>query len=243
VRVSQDTIFNSFVSNSHDSKKMIDKFTEQISSGKKIGKSYEDSSIYQETLRFDSQINRYDGIVNRIKKANLITNSTDSALSTMTDSLRDIRTKLIQASNDTLTKENLKSISISLKAQRDNVLRVANSSVNGTYLFSGTAVNIKPIDKDGNYHGNDKALMVELDHALKSEYSVDGKSLFFGVDENINKSVVNNVQLINKDQSSKNFGKPLSKDDSIKDIFGTKPLKYIITVFIRASEELYWIVI
>jgi flagellar hook-associated protein 3 FlgL len=221
LRLTQDTIFNSFVSNSHDTKRLIDRFTQQISSGKKINNSFEDSNIYQESLKFDSQINRYNGIVERIKKAKLITDSSDSALSTMNDSLKDMRTKLIQASNDTLTKDNLKSISISLKAQRDNLLRVANSSINGIYLFSGSAVGVKPVDERGNYHGNDKSLVVELDHSLTSEYSIDGKSLFFGVDENIQKSVVNNVQLINNDQNSTNYKKPLSTDDKIKDLFGT----------------------
>ena len=226
MRLTQDTIFNSFVSNSHDTKRMIDRFTKQISTGKKINKSYEDSTIYQESLKFDSQINRYNAIVERIKKAKLITDSSDSALSTMNDSLKDIRTKLIQASNDTLTKDNLKSIAISLKAQRDNILRVANSSINGIYLFSGSAVGVKPIDDNGNYHGNDKSLVLKLDHSLSSEYSIDGKSLFFGVDENIQKSVVNNVQLRNNNQNSSNYKKPLSIDDKIRDLFGTNDSTY-----------------
>jgi len=235
MRVVQSTIFNSFVSNSHSAKDLIDRYTNQISSGKQIDKSYQDSSIYQDTLRFDSQINVYSGIEDRIKKSKLITNSSDLALGSMNDSLKDIRTKLIQASNDTLTKDNLESIAITLKANKDNLLRLANSSVNGTYLFSGTAQKVKPFDEDGNYHGNDKALKVELEKSNESDYSIDGKSIFFGLDKNVHKSVVNNVQLTNQDQNSENFGKPLSSDDSVKDIFGTSDSTFYF--YLNATDK------
>ncbi|RUM65947.1 MAG: flagellar hook-associated protein 3 [Sulfurospirillum sp.] len=221
MRVSQNTIYDRFISNQSSAKSQIDRMTQQISSGKQIDKSYQDAQVYQETLRYDSQINSFSNTIDRIKKSKIITDSSDAALSNMSDAIRDIRTKLIQASNDTLSPDNLKSIAIELKAKRDTVLDLANSSINGQYLFSGTASSVKPFDENGNYRGNSNPLKVQLDNGLDAEYSITGKSLFSGIDQNLKKSVVNNVKLVNKDQNSENFGKPLTADSSIKDMFGT----------------------
>ena len=214
MRITQGAIYDKFLRDQSSAKEKIDRLTKQISSGKKIDKSYEDSRVYMDSMRLDSQISQYKNIQDRVSKSRLIANTTDSSLSSMDDILRNFKTKLIEASNGTLNKANLKSLATELKEYREDLKRVANTSVNGEFIFSGTAVNIKPIDDNGEYRGGDKALKTELGNGVDIDYSIDGKSLFFGTDRNVNKTISTNSLLKSQDS------KTITADNNIEDLFG-----------------------
>ena len=224
MRITQGGIYNNFLKDQADAKIKLDRFTKQISSGKKIDKSYQDSKVYVDSMRLDTQISQFKNIQDRVEKSKLITNTTDSSLSSMTDILRNFKTKLIEASNGTLSNANLKSLATELKEYRDDLVRISNTSVNGEYIFSGTAVNTKPINENGIYQGNDKSLKTELSNGVDIDYSIDGKSLFFGLDQDTKKTISTN-KLLSKDNSEN-----IKLDDDIKDLFDKDSSSYYFYV-------------
>jgi len=224
MRVLQSGIYNNFLQDQSSAKEQIDKLTTQISSGKKIQNSYEDSSVYIDTLRLDSEINSLKGIQDRTQKSKVITDASDSAMSEFDLTLIDFKSKLILAANGTLNEENLKSIAEELEQTKQHLMTIANSSVNGQYLFSGSAVSVKPIDNDGNYHGNDHSLTTLVSESTESAYSVDGESLFLGFDNSVNKSVSTNVHLQNQTTST-----TLSLDDSVGDLMGAGSSDFLLS--------------
>jgi flagellar hook-associated protein 3 FlgL len=218
MRVLQSSIYSNFLRDQVSAKEKINSLSTQLSSGKKISKSYEDSSIYTQTLRIDSEISYHNSLQDRVQKSKVLTDSADSALSSISDSLRDIKTKLIQASNDTINDEGLKSIAIEIENQKSNIIRLANSKVNGQYIFAGTAVDVKPFGDDGRYFGNDKELNVLIDKNTRAPYSISGSEVFYGIDLTNKKSVTSNVVLKNRDPSSIDFGKKVTLDTTIKEL-------------------------
>ncbi len=220
MRVLQDNIYSQFIRNQSDVKAQIERMTSQISSGKQIDKPYQDSSVYIESMRLDSQIDSYTNIKDRITQTKMITDASDSALSGMHESIQNIHTRLIQAANGTLDAHNLQSLAETLETEKENLKRLANSSIDGHYLFSGTAVGVKPVDEMGNYHGNEKPLMVELDNRRTMSYSIDGKTLLYGVDESATKSVSSNVVLKGSN------GTQINKDSKISDLLGEGSSNY-----------------
>ncbi len=216
MRVLQSGIYQNFIQDQSAAKKELDRLTTQISSGKKIEHSYEDESVYVDTLRLDSEINGLKGIQDRTTKSKVITDATDSALNDFDLTLIDFKSKLILAANGTLNDENRKGVAEELTQMKEHLKNLANSSVNGQYLFSGTAVNVKPIDDEGNYQGNDKQLKTLVGESIEVPYSIDGHSLFLGVDQSINKSVSSNVHLQNLTTD-----KTLKSSDSVKDLMGS----------------------
>ncbi len=220
MRILQDSIYSQFIRNQSDAKGQIERMTSQISSGKQIDKPYQNSSIYIESMRLDSQINSYANIKDRITQTKMITDASDSALSGMHESIQNIHTRLIQAANGTLDAHNLQSLAQTLETEKDNLRRLANSSIDGHYLFSGTAVGVKPVDETGNYHGNDKPLTVELDNRRTMPYSIDGATLLYGIDESATKSVSSNVVLKGSD------GTQITKESHISDLLGEESSNY-----------------
>ncbi len=234
MRVLQSGIYNNFLLDQASAKEQIDKLTTQISSGKKIEHAYENSSVYVDTLRLDSEINALKGVQDRTLKSKVITDASDSAMNDMDLTLTDIKSKLILAANGTLNGDNLKSVAQELEQSKEHLRTLANSSINGEYLFSGTAVNVKPIDSNGNYHGNDKSLKTLISQSTQASYSIDGASLFLGFDSALKKSVSSNVHLQNQTSN-----KTLAVSDKVGDLMGSNTDAHFYLKGVRHDGEAF----
>lgn len=215
MRVTSQILYQNFNKDHTKVLNELNRLTTQVSSGQKIANSYEDSSVYSDLLRLETQLNDLNQVQERTTQAQTFTDASDSALSEFTQTLRDFQTKLIAANSDALNANNRESIATELEELKNHMITVANTQVNGQYLFSGSAVNIKPIDNDGNYHGNADALTTVVGEGVSIQHNIDGKSLFLGSDLSIHKTVETNVQLKNT-----NTGEKLTSSDTIADLTG-----------------------
>jgi flagellar hook-associated protein 3 FlgL len=215
MRVTNQYIYDNFRNDHSKILSELNKLNTQISSGQKIQNSYDDSSVYTDILRFQSQENELKGIKERSVTARSMTDASDSALSEFTTTLRDFQTKLISASNASKNSDNLEAIATELEEMKKHMISVANSQINGQYLFSGSSVNVKPIDNSGNYHGNGDAIMTLVGEGVEIQSNIDGKSLFLGDDLNIQKNIKTNVKLTNQISDE-----PLTSQSSIKEMVG-----------------------
>jgi flagellar hook-associated protein 3 FlgL len=171
--------------------------------------------VYGDVLRFKSEESELAGSKERAVQARSLTDANDSALSEFTQTLRDFQTKLLVAANGTMSKDNLEAVATELEEQKKHMISLANSQMNGQYLFSGSATNTKPIDNEGKYHGNDKALMTLVGNGVEIQSNVDGQSLFLGDDLNVHKTVQTNVRVTNQISDE-----PLTAQSSIKEMIG-----------------------
>ncbi len=215
MRVTNQFLFDNFKNDNAKVQKELNRLTTQISSGQKIQNSYEDSTVYTDILRFESKEAELAGIKERAINARSLTDASDSALNDFTQTLRDFNTKLIASANATMNSDNLQAIATELEEQKKHMISLANSQMNGQYLFSGSAVNVKPIDNEGRYYGNDKALMTAVGEGVEVQSNIDGKSLFLGDDLSINKIVQTNVRLTNQISDE-----ALTLDSTIRDMVG-----------------------
>jgi len=208
----------------------INKTNTQISSGKKIQHSYEDGAVFTQSLRLDSEVKNLDEVQDRTTQAKIVADSADSVMSEFDTTLRTFKTKLIQASNQTLNSDNYQALATELEAEKDHMINLANSSINGIYLFSGTDTNIAPIDQNGNYHGNDKSLETVISKNVKAPYSINGQELFLG-DYDTKKTISTNVKLLNQ-----NTNDPITSTDKISDLIAD-PTNNKINLFISGKQS------
>jgi flagellar hook-associated protein 3 FlgL len=234
MRILQSGIYDKFIQDQSRAKGELDRLTTQISSGKKIEHAYEDSSVYIDTLRLDSEINALQGIQNRTEKSKVITDASDAAMNDFDTTLIDFKTKLIQAANGTLNDDNLRSMAEELEQSKEHLMNLANSSVNGQYLFSGSAVNVKPIDSEGGYHGNDRPLKTLISESSEVPYSIDGQSLFLGIDDSVKKSVSSNVHLQNQTSNE-----TLTTSDTVADLLGSSGSGYFYLTGTKHDGEAF----
>ena len=156
MRVTQNNFYNSFIYDQQNFKTELNTVNRQISSGVKIKYGYEDTSVFADTLRLDYEEHSLNQVVNVATDAQNFANNTDSVMFQFTDALTRFKTLLVQAANGTNDDNNFYAISNELESLKDNMINLGNTSINGRYLFSGSATDVKPIDANGNYFGNDK---------------------------------------------------------------------------------------
>ncbi len=221
-----------------DSLKKLYDVNTQISSGSKIQNSYENSSVYVDTMRLDDEVTTLEQVKKSSSKAQTFANNTDSTMNELDETLIKFKSKLIQAANGTNSPTSLGAIADDLSAMRDHLMSIANTSIDGQFLFSGSALDTKPISSDGSYNGNGEKLTSLIGSGVQLPYNVDGKSLFYGEDNDYSKIVSTNVTMLNKTIQD-NSGKKvyLKADNTLQDMVGGDAATNGKTVFYLSGRK------
>ncbi len=192
---------------------------QQVASGMKIQHGYQDSSIFIDTMRLDYDLTTLKQTVESSAKAQTFANNSDKTLNQMTDIIAQMKVKLTKAANSgTNSNTSMEAIANDLKGLRRNLMDVANTSINGQFLFSGTATNRKPIEFDGSYDGNDEKMYAVTGAKIEIPYNISGKGLFLGRDGDYHKIIETNV--IKYDQSITDKKVFIKEDSSMKKLVG-----------------------
>ncbi len=232
MRIMQSMYYKSLygINNSQLNNKLFD-VNKQIASGLKIQYAHQDVTTFAETMRLDNEIT----ILNQIKASTdtgyKISNQTDVVLNEFVDGMNRIRKLLLQAANGTNDPISLNSIAAELRGKESHLKNLANTSINGQYLFSGSAVDIRPISEDGTYNGNDFKMKSFLGSRIHQQYNISGSELFLGEELKIRREVSSNVV------QSPNIGAELSLDTSMDDFMGAVPVGRKHNFYLRGMQS------
>lgn len=165
----------------------------QLSSGLQIQNSYEGAGMYITNARLEYEYATLSQIEDASKLADELMKNTDSTMSEMEKLLTQFKVKVTQAANATQTPTSREVIAKELETIRQQIVDLANTSVNGQFLFSGSLTNTKPFDYSGNYYGDDKRLNIVTGDGVKNAYNIPGYDLFYKADNDFKKQITTNV--------------------------------------------------
>jgi len=212
-------------SNSRLNKQLFD-VNKQIASGLKIQYASDDVRTFTETMRLDNELATIGQVKKSTESGYKIANQTDVTMNEFTGSMNRMRTLLVQASNDTNDSTSRDAISAELRGIEKNLISLANTSINGQFLFSGSAVNVKPIGSDGTYQGNDIAMNAFLGSNNQQKYNITGSELFLGEETLVKRSITSNVTNSNvlanypALQVSPTDAEPLTGSSTLRNLMG-----------------------
>lgn len=195
-----------------------------FSTGLKINYAYEGSGIYVDAARLEYESNLLKQVESTTLKATEFTKNSDKALNDFVLKLTEFKTKLIQAANDIHDATSRNAIANDLEGIKQNLIDIANTTINGQYLFSGTALDTMPIDDLGNYNGNAESIKAVIGTNQTSNYNINGQSLFLGSDNDYKKVITTNVNLVNNYNKFANPDEPIKYvglGDDLRDLIGT----------------------
>jgi len=231
MRITSGMYYNNVygVSNSQVGKELFD-VNKQISSGDKIQYAKDGVSIFSETMRLDNEINILGQVKESTESGLKVSKQTDTVLNDFQTTLDRFKTLLIQGSNASQNDTSLDAIAVELRGLEDHFRNLANTSINGKYLFSGSDVDTKPISDDGLYHGNAESMEALLDSNVRQQYNLSGANLFLGEDITIKRNITTNIQTINLSKQYPDYEdldtmlegteEFLTAEDSIRDMMG-----------------------
>lgn len=218
MRVTSSMYYNSIYGNNNSklNKELFD-VNKQIASGLNIQYAYEDVDVFTNTMRLDNEVVTLGQVKNSTESGYKFSNQSDVTLNDFTDNLQRVKILLTQAANDTNNEISLGAIAGELRGIEENLMALANTSINGQYLFSGSAVDTKPISSDGSYNGNDVSMKAFLGSQNQQEYNLTGTELFLGEESSTKREITSNVL-------NRNFqdGKALTTSSTIEELMGDK---------------------
>lgn len=146
--------------------------------GKELQNGSDDSVLYSRIISVDDKIRTYEGIQTQLERTTVQNNSADASMSEIKKLLESINSELIKANSSTTDLNGLKSIAVNIAGMKENLYDLANTQVEGEYVFSGSDSSVKPFEKnaDGSisYVGNNKLRKVAVEEGSYRERGVNG---------------------------------------------------------------------
>lgn len=197
MRITSTSYYNNIYGENNKLNQQLFDVNKQIASGQKIQYAHENPNIFIDTLRLDDEITTLTQTRDSAQSAFKMSTQTDTTIGDMVKALESMKVKLINAANDTQSDSSIQAIAQELRGLKNNILTLANTSIGGQFLFSGTETAQKPIDDNGLYQGNNKSLEAFLGSGVKQKYNITGSQLFLGEESQINRTITTNVPQLN----------------------------------------------
>jgi flagellar hook-associated protein 3 FlgL len=154
------------------------KNTYQMSTKEKLEHGSDDSALYSRLISVDDKIRTYEGLKTQVERTTVQNNTADSSMSEIKKILESLKEQLVKANTDTTTADGITAISANIVGLKENILQLANTQVEGEYVFAGSNSSIKPFEKDANgkviYMGDNQLRKVAVEEGSYREKGING---------------------------------------------------------------------
>jgi flagellar hook-associated protein 3 FlgL len=179
------TYFNTVVMSLNNAMKNSNDLAAELSSGLRVGQLSDDPAAATQSLRLDGQISAIDTYVQTASSVSSRLQMMDSTLGEVVSQVTSAISLAVGAANGTLNGANLQTIAQQVAAIRDNVLALANTSYQGSYLFAGSKGDTAPFTLDttgipaaATYNGDSSVQAIMTPGGQKIQTSLPGSTVF-----------------------------------------------------------------
>ena len=148
MRITNSMQVNNLLNYINANKTRMDKFQNQLSTGKLINVPSDDPIIASRALRLRSDVSEIDQFLRNNSDAMSWVDTTEDALDKMTDVTQRTRELLVQGANGVLTESETKNMASELKQLKNQMIQLGNTSYAGRYIFSGYSTDQKLFNDD-----------------------------------------------------------------------------------------------
>ncbi len=156
--------------------------SQELATGRRVNQLSDDPAAAADLVANHDQSNTDDQYLQNLGSLQSKFQTADSALSNVVTVLNRALTLGTEGANGTLTPANRQSIVVEVQGLLSQLVNLGNTSYQGTYLFSGTAVNTVPFEYDSStntvtYSGNSGQTSLTLDNNNTIPGNVSGDRL------------------------------------------------------------------
>lgn len=225
MRVSNNQIYSTFLRYDKARQADITKYTNQLSSGKRILAPSDDIVSVAKALKAKSMGVELDNYLHNITTVHNRQIAAQTALTNIYDTAQEARAEIVRLLNHgVLDQEDAEIIDDYLQGLKKYIIDQANTKIGDTYLFGGTKSDTKPFDENGLYQGNENSQTVPVSKGYEAEATFNGKEAL-AVDSATNKieivqiiDTIHQAIAIDKDLSAVTEDLLTKMDESMKKI-------------------------
>jgi flagellar hook-associated protein 3 FlgL len=159
--------------------------TSELSSGLRVSSLSDDPVAAGQASLLSSSISQDDSFVQTAVSTQSLMQVADSALSSVVTQLTSALSLAVAGSNGTESSADLTSLSKQLSSIRDQVVSLANTSYQGTYIFAGSQGNVQPYTVDSStspatttYNGDAQVGTVTTENGQQLQTTLAGSTVF-----------------------------------------------------------------
>ncbi|HVZ60085.1 MAG TPA: flagellar hook-associated protein FlgL [Terriglobales bacterium] len=156
----------------------------QISTGKRVSRPSDDPLAASALVQNQARSDRTDQYVQNGKSAQSLLQMADSTLGLVVSSLTRAISLGIEGATGTVSNDNQQQIAQEIEGIRDQVVQLANVSVNGRHVFAGTVIGSDPFTVDSAqpsgvaYGGNSGTNKIEVADGRTIQINLPGDQVF-----------------------------------------------------------------
>ncbi|MBN2258971.1 MAG: flagellar hook-associated protein FlgL [Clostridiales bacterium] len=195
MRVTTKNLMNNYLTNLNRNLTEMQKYQNQMSSGKEILKPSDNPFGTIRAMDLDTSIKQNDQYLKNIEDSIGWTGMTESALGNLTDSLQRTRELTVYGSNGSLSDTDMKAIAEEIKQIISQVAEVGNTNYDGRYIFAGQSTSKPPFEvvDDVIQTATDisGSLSREVSESVTMDINVSGTRLMDGSSEDLSVTLKN----------------------------------------------------
>src|SRR5690625_2291371 len=190
MRVTQSMLQNNMLRNIFKSQAQMDKYLEQINTGKKIRKPSDDPVIAMKGIGYRTEVTEVAQYRRNSGEVWNWMDHSDDVLDKATKVMQRLEYLAVQAANDTYSESERNSILEEVEQLEQQMIDLANTKVNGKFIFNGTDTDKPPIGKNGDvltFPEDVKDVIIEVSKGISIQANVNPKDIF-------NETLFNSIQ-------------------------------------------------
>jgi flagellar hook-associated protein 3 FlgL len=138
MRVTQSMLSNNMLRNLSKSYTSMNKYMDQLTTGKKINRPSDDPVIAMKGMRYRTEVGNVEQFQRNITEMHTWMDTSDDTLDETTQILNRLRDLTVQASNGTYEQNQRAAIAKEVDQLQQQLVEAANTKVNNKYIFNGT---------------------------------------------------------------------------------------------------------
>lgn len=123
----------------------------QMSTGKVLENGSDDSVLFARYIDIETKLNDQEGIKSQIDKTVAQNNISDDNINEVKNTIDNIKQDILKALNAGMTREDRLAVATNLDGMRENLLRIATTTVDGEYIYAGSNTTVKPYEEDPDF--------------------------------------------------------------------------------------------
>ena len=146
MRVTHNTIYSNIVKYIDENYDKLNEINEHVSSGKRILNISDAPLDASRIVEFTEKIKSINQYSRNLTTAGIWLKTTDNALIQLKNLNTQLKTVATQAATETYTYDQRKSLAVQVSSIADSMMNIANTEINGKYIFSGYKVDKQPFE-------------------------------------------------------------------------------------------------
>jgi flagellar hook-associated protein 3 FlgL len=188
MRVTDSISYRNFLFSSERLNSQLDESSLQVSSGRRLTHLSDGPGESGQLVLLRTQIAQIDQYRASADTVRYYLNVSETSLDSIHNVYTSIFAKASEAASETTNTEGRAALAREVRALRDQLLGLANTKVQGRYLFAGSLVTTTPFSIAGDtvtYNGNADVNTVVVDSGLSVQANVPGGAALAAIFDNI----------------------------------------------------------